>query len=47
MATKPTNKQIAAAKKYIRDHEFEIRVHAICQILGYTRKVRELESRPR
>lgn len=41
---KPTKKQIDAAREYIREHEFEIKVHAICQILGYTRKVREMEG---
>ena len=41
----PTKRQIAAAKKYVREHEIEITVHTLCQLLGYTRKVRELESR--
>lgn len=46
MTKKPSKKQVARAREYIREHEFEIRVHAICQLLGYTRKVRELERLP-
>jgi hypothetical protein len=41
---RPTKKQIAAARDYIRKHDFEIKVHAICQLLGYTRKVRLLDQ---